>query len=36
LATAAAAIEGFDFLRGEVSFLGGDEHVGHCGVVSCG
>src|ERR1035441_175119 len=36
LATAAAAIEGFDFLRGQGAFLGGDQHVGHGVSVSCG
>ena len=36
LATAAAAIEGFDFLRGEVAFVGGEDHVGHGCLVSCG
>src|SRR5580698_3244447 len=29
LATAAAAIEGFDFLGGEAAFLDGDQGVGH-------
>ena len=35
LATAAAAVESFDLLRGQVAFLDGDEHVGHGAVVSC-
>src|ERR1019366_1845494 len=29
LATAAAAVEGFDFLGGQVAFLSGDQVVGH-------
>jgi hypothetical protein len=35
LATAPAAIEGFDFGGGEVAFLYGDQHVCHDGFVSC-
>jgi hypothetical protein len=34
LATAAPAIEGYDFLRAEVSFFDGEDHVGHGFVVS--
>jgi hypothetical protein len=34
LATAAAAVESLDLLRGQVAFLDGDEHVGHGAVVS--